>query len=108
MSPLYDCTGDPEVLFERDGFQVSKYKGIYRPELMHRCWTGLKERRREGSAEFVQKMTVGWRCSYCYQVCPDEVVAVWTMMEPATPRPTVVEYYHTVKFSGLANAVSDG
>jgi hypothetical protein len=106
MSPLYDCAGDPEVLFELEGFQVAKYKSTHRPELMHRCWNDIPNSgRRKGSAEFVSKMESGWKCSYCYQSCPDEVVAVWTFMQ--SPKQATVKYYHTVKFSGLADAVSD-
>ncbi len=102
MSPIYDGinydnTPTTEVLFEVDEFQVAKYMGLDKIQLVHRCDPRL------AGAELVTRDpgTGEWKCLRCYRVCPDEVITVWTMMGDAKgPK----KYYHTVSFSGLAHA----
>jgi NAD-dependent dihydropyrimidine dehydrogenase PreA subunit len=101
MSPLYDDIHEFEVLFEQEGFQVSKYPGLTKPQLVHRC--SVKEHS-TAVAELVHKhpKTGQWKCSYCYRICPDDVITVWTLLDGVKPP---IKYYSTVKFSGLAEAV---
>ncbi len=111
MSPLYDNDGTSEVLFEQDGFQVSQYSGMDNIQLVHRCPmktenVGKASGYSDDTAEFVSQsvITGAWRCDYCYLKCPDDVVTVWTMMEG---NKSLNKYYSRVKFSGLAEAVSE-
>ncbi len=79
MSPLYDDISDFEVLFEKEGFQVSQYHGISKVQLVHRC---DKSKPWKNVAELVDRNdeTGIWKCVYCYQTCPDDVVTVLEMM----------------------------
>ena len=104
MSPTfgginYDNVKPKEVLFELDGFQIVKYHGMFKAQLVHRC-SMTKH------AELVQRSEESgeWRCTYCYQICPDEVATVWLLLGVGD-RINVQKYYHTMTFTGLSEAV---